>query len=46
MKEKYFRILLLTVLILCIAVTVVHLAYDIYAYGHSSIIYFIAKELW
>ncbi len=46
MKEKYFRILLFAVLAVCIAVTVAHIAYDVYAYGNSSIIYFISKELW
>ncbi len=46
MKEKYFRILLISVFIVCVAVTIAHVAYDVYAYGHSSIIYFIAKELW
>ncbi len=46
MKEKYFRILLLAVLAVCIAVTAVHIAYDVYSYGNSSIIYYISKELW
>ena len=46
MKEKTFYRVLLIVLIVCICVTVAHFAYDVYAYRHCSIIYFIAKELW
>ena len=46
MSNKTFHILLYTVLALCLAVTLVHLIYDVYAYQHSSIIYFIAEELW
>ena len=39
MNEKTFYRLLL-------AVTAAHFAYDVYAYRHCSIIYFIAKEVW
>lgn len=46
MKEKTFRRLLLIVMLLCITLTALHFAYDVYAYRHCSIIYFIAKELW
>ena len=46
MKEKTFKTVLITVLVLCILLTVAHTAYAIYAYGNSSIIYFISKELW
>ena len=46
MKERTFRILLWSVLGVCLALTVAHLAYVIYAYEHCSIIYFIAKEMW
>ena len=46
MQEKTFYRLLLAVLLVCVAVTVAHFAYDVYAYKHCSIIYFIAKEVW
>jgi hypothetical protein len=46
MKEKTFYRLLLAVLLVCVAVTVAHFAYDVYAYKHCSIIWFIAKEVW
>ena len=46
MSEKKFRILLLVVIGLCLALTVAHFAYAVYAYKHCSIIYFIGKELW
>ena len=46
MKEKTFYRLLLAVLLVCVVVTVAHFAYDIYAYKHCSIIWFIAKEVW
>lgn len=46
MKGKTFRIVLFTVLVFCILLTVAHVAYAVYAYGNSSIIYFISKELW
>ena len=46
MKEKTFYRLLWAVLIVCLVVTAAHFAYDVYAYDHCSIIYFIAKEVW
>ena len=46
MTEKKYRRILIAVLIVCIVLTAAHFAYDVYAYRHCSIIYFIAKELW
>ena len=46
MSDKIFTRLLITVLAVCLILTIVHLAYAIYAYQHCSIIYFIGKELW
>lgn len=46
MKEGTFRAVLLAVLAVCLVLTVAHFAYVAYAYEHSSIIQFIAKELW
>lgn len=46
MKEKTFAILIISILALCLAATVAHVAYSVYAYEHCSIIYFISKELW
>ena len=46
MKDQTFRKILLAVVGICIVLTLVHLAYIVYAYQHCSIIYFIAKELW
>lgn len=46
MKDKTFRILLLSLLGLCLVLTIGHLVYAIYAYQHCSIIYFIGRELW
>ncbi len=46
MNNKAFRIILYTVITLCVILTAAHAAYAVYAYSHSSIIYFIAKELW
>ncbi|MBQ3231183.1 MAG: hypothetical protein IJO64_04160 [Clostridia bacterium] len=46
MKNKTFSAIMLTAVGLCLAVTVAHLIYAVYAYNHCSIIYFIAKELW
>jgi len=34
------------VITVCIILTIAHFAYDVFAYRHCSIIYFIAKELW
>ncbi len=46
MKNRTFYIVLLTLIGICLALTVAHFAYTVYAYQHSSIIYFIGKELW
>ena len=46
MKEKTFWITLGGVVGTCLAATVAHFVYAVYAYQHASIIYFIAKELW
>ncbi len=46
MKERHFHILLTVVVGICLALTVAHLLYAVYAYQHCSIIYFIGKELW
>ena len=46
MKERTFSILLCTVVGLCLALTVAHFIYAVYAYQHCSIIEFIARELW
>lgn len=46
MKERTFTALWLTVIAICLALTIAHLVYAAYAYAHCSIIYFIAKELW
>lgn len=46
MREKTFTALFLALVLLCVLVTAAHLAYAVWAYQHSSIIYFIAKELW
>lgn len=44
-ERTYFKILT-AVIATCLVLTAAHLIYDIYAYQHCSIIYFIAKELW
>lgn len=46
MTNRTFVKCLLAVVGVGIGVTIVHLIYDIYAYQHCSIIYFVAKELW
>jgi len=46
MKDHTFTVLLLTLVGFCLALTVAHLIYAVWAYQHCSIIYFIAKELW
>lgn len=46
MKERTFLIILLAFIFICLAATVAHFIYAIYAYEHCSIIYFIGKELW
>ncbi len=46
MKERTFYRILLGVTAFCALATLAHFAYAVYAYDHSSIIQFIAKELW
>lgn len=46
MKTKTFWIVLWSVLAVCLALTMAHFIYTIYAYQHCSIIYFIGKEHW
>ncbi len=46
MKERTFMIALLSVVGVCLALTIAHFVYAAYAYQHCSIIYFIGKELW
>lgn len=46
MKNRTFMIVLLVVISICLGLTIAHFVYDIYAYQHCSIIYFISKELW
>ncbi|MBQ7385666.1 MAG: hypothetical protein IJW04_04055 [Ruminococcus sp.] len=46
MKIKIFYTVLLAVTVLCVLLTIAHVIYAVYAYQHSSIIQFIAKELW
>ncbi|MCD8357112.1 MAG: hypothetical protein LUE11_11175 [Clostridia bacterium] len=46
MDKDIFRNILLVLIGICLALTIAHLIYAVYAYQHCSIIYFIAKELW
>lgn len=46
MEPRKFRTLMYCVIGACLVLTVLHFGYAVYAYNHSSIIYFIAKELW
>ena len=46
MKDRTFTIVILTVIALCLILTVAHMIRAIDAYQRCSIIYFIAKELW
>jgi hypothetical protein len=46
MKNRVFLAILFSVLGVCLALTLAHMIYAIYAYQHCSIIYFIGKELW
>ena len=46
MKDKTFSIVLCVLVAICVALTIAHLAYAVYAYQHCSIIYFIGEELW
>ena len=46
MKDRTFLTALITLVTLCLLLTIGHLIYAIYAYQHGSIIEFIARELW
>ena len=46
MKDRTFIGVLCGVIGICLVLTIGHLLYDVYAYQHCSIIYFIAKEMW
>lgn len=46
MKSKAFYRVLIILLVVCVVFTAIHIAYAVYAYQYSSIIQFIAKELW
>lgn len=46
MKKKTFLILLVSLTALCTALTIAHAVYAVDAYDRSSIIEFIARELW
>lgn len=46
MSERNFRITLIAVCGICLALTLAHFVYAVYAYQHCSIIEFIARELW
>jgi hypothetical protein len=46
MKDKTFIKALIITLLVCIALTVAHMGYIMYAYENSSIIYFISQEFW
>lgn len=46
MKDRTFYIILISVIMVCLLLTVAHFLYAVYAYRHCSIIYFIGKALW
>ena len=46
MNDKTFLRVLFALLGVCVALTLAHLIWAIYAYEHCSIIYFVGKELW
>lgn len=46
MSNKVFNIILISIAALGAALTVAHAVYAVYAFEHSSIIRFIAGELW
>ena len=46
MKARTYTIVLCSVIGVCLALTIAHFIYAIYAYRLCSIIYFIGKELW
>jgi len=45
-KDRTFWVALWAVTGACLAATVAHFVYAVYAYQHCSIIYFIGRELW
>ncbi len=46
MSDKTFIKILIAVLAVGVLLTGLHMAYIVYAYEHSSIIYFISQEWW
>ena len=46
MKDKTFYTILLAVVVLGVASLLIHAAYAIHAYEHSSIIQFVGLERW
>lgn len=46
MKDKHFYVLLFALIGIGALLTLSHVAYMVYAYPNSSIIYFVSKELW
>ena len=46
MEEKLFWRIVLCLTVVCALLTLAHVLYAVYAYQHSSIVFFIAKELW
>ena len=46
MNNKTFLRVLFALLGVCVALTLAHLIWAIYAYEHCSILYFVGKELW
>lgn len=46
MSDKTFLKVLIAVLTLGVIITGLHMAYIVYAYKNSSIIYFISQEIW
>ena len=46
MSRKVFYTILISVTVICAALTLAHVFYALYAYEHSSIIGYVSKELW
>lgn len=46
MSRKVFYTILISVTVICAALTLAHIFYALYAYEHSSIIGYVSKELW
>ena len=46
MNDRTFFKILIALVGVCLILTVAHLIWAVWAYQHSSIIQFIAKELW